>query len=324
MRVDDNGFVMPSKIHDSPDYSIVFLGGSTTECWLVPEKKRFPYLVGRLMEQATGRKINSYNAARSGGTSMHSINILLNKVIPLKVDVAVLMHNINDLSALHNNSTYWSDNPSRAIILREVSNEKTRELNWIRLFSDIRDLMIPHLYVELRRLFFKDNGESRFVIALIKSIFGRELAEEEKVYSDPEFVKGKSIDRYNILSQFKQSLRTFVEVCRVWNIRPVLMTQVSRLASVTDQKNSNSFKHFLQDLENRQGVTIEDYTNIYLEMNSSIREVAEEQNILLVDLEQQVTAMGAGQYIYDLIHFNEQGSVLVSELIGKDLLKVTK
>lgn len=49
LRVDENGFIMPSKIYDQPDMSIVFLGGSTTECLYMDEENRFPYLTGRIL-----------------------------------------------------------------------------------------------------------------------------------------------------------------------------------------------------------------------------------------------------------------------------------
>ena len=51
LRVDRQGFIMPAKIHDHPDLTIAFLGGSTTECTYVDEDQRFPYLVGRLLER---------------------------------------------------------------------------------------------------------------------------------------------------------------------------------------------------------------------------------------------------------------------------------
>ena len=51
IRVDRQGFIMPSKVHDRPDLTLAFLGGSTTECIYVDENQRFPYLVGRLLER---------------------------------------------------------------------------------------------------------------------------------------------------------------------------------------------------------------------------------------------------------------------------------
>ena len=91
-----------------PDKVIVFLGGSTTECMFVDEDHRFPYVAGQILEQETGAKINSYNGGMSGSNSLNAIDILINKVIPLKPDVVVFMENINDLSTLLYEGTYWN------------------------------------------------------------------------------------------------------------------------------------------------------------------------------------------------------------------------
>src|SRR5262245_59139032 len=37
LRADENGFIIPSRIHDSADLTLVFLGGSTTECLFMEE-----------------------------------------------------------------------------------------------------------------------------------------------------------------------------------------------------------------------------------------------------------------------------------------------
>ena len=52
IRIDADGYVLPSKIHDNPDVQIVFLGGSTTACLWMAEENRFPYLTGRLVKRA--------------------------------------------------------------------------------------------------------------------------------------------------------------------------------------------------------------------------------------------------------------------------------
>ncbi len=113
-KIDENGFVKPSKIHENPDLKIFFIGGSTTECEMVDEKYRFPYFAGRILEEKTGKKIDSYNAGRSGNNSIHSINNLVNKIIPLNPDIVVRMENINDISTLFYEGTYWNRNNTRS------------------------------------------------------------------------------------------------------------------------------------------------------------------------------------------------------------------
>jgi hypothetical protein len=125
LRVDRQGFIMPSKIHDRPDLTLAFLGGSTTECAYVTEDQRFPYLVGRWLERDTRLKVNSYNAGRSGNNTLHCLNILLNKVVSLKPDIVILMENINDLAILIYEKTYWNTNPSRSPIQERLPTFKT-------------------------------------------------------------------------------------------------------------------------------------------------------------------------------------------------------
>jgi hypothetical protein len=99
VRTDADGFMLPYNIYDKPDLTLVFLGGSTVACIYVDEDQRFPHLAGQLLEQKTGKKITSINSGVGGNNSLHSIDVLLNKIIPIKPDVVVMMHNINDLVA---------------------------------------------------------------------------------------------------------------------------------------------------------------------------------------------------------------------------------
>lgn len=107
LAIDSNGFIGPSEIHASPDHKIVFLGGSTTECLYVDEDKRFPYVVGRQLESTAQLKINTYNGGVSANESMHSLNALINKVLPMKPSIVVVMHNVNDLGVLRAHGSYW-------------------------------------------------------------------------------------------------------------------------------------------------------------------------------------------------------------------------
>ena len=99
-RVDNNGFILPRNNYDDPDYKIVFIGGSTTECMYVTENNRFPYLTGQIIEEKTKKHINSYNMGGSGNNSIHSLDIILNKIMPMNPDIIVIMHVANDYAVL--------------------------------------------------------------------------------------------------------------------------------------------------------------------------------------------------------------------------------
>ncbi len=82
---------MPAQRFDSPSATIVFLGGSTTECLFVAEDLRFPTYVSTLLE-TKGLQINSMNFGRSANNVQHSINNLINHVVNDEPDIVVMMH----------------------------------------------------------------------------------------------------------------------------------------------------------------------------------------------------------------------------------------
>jgi hypothetical protein len=115
----------------------VFLGGSITECLFVDADHRFPYVAGQILEQETGARINSYNGGMSGSNTLNAIDILINKVIPLKPDVVVFMENINDLSTLLYEGTYWNKRTARS----PLETLKKRQLAGKLL----KEIFIPNL-----------------------------------------------------------------------------------------------------------------------------------------------------------------------------------
>ena len=79
--------------------TILFLGGSTTECNEVDEQFRFPAVVETLL-RAAGANVRVENGGVRGHTSQDSINALLNRSDFRNADIIVLMQNINDRARL--------------------------------------------------------------------------------------------------------------------------------------------------------------------------------------------------------------------------------
>jgi lysophospholipase L1-like esterase len=292
LRIDGDGFIIPSRIHAKPDLSLVFLGGSSTACGYMEETQRFPYLAGRILEHATGKEINSYNSGVGGNNSLHSLNILLNKVIPLKPQVAVLCHNINDLTTLLLEGTYWSANPSRSAIVA-VNPSITGSL------KQIRDLLIPNLSQEIKQL---------------SQQIKQRLRKSRKPTSDEdEFarVRNRKI-RYNeadMRQSFRRNLQLFIDLCRLHRIQPVLMTQPSRLKDIPDP----IIKTSLADLESRQGSSYFEYKKLFDSFNDEIRETGGKNDIPVIDLAAQIPP--EKEYLYDIVHFTPQGSQRAAEII---------
>jgi hypothetical protein len=295
-RIDGNGFVMPSKIHDKPDLSIVFLGGSTTACHYVEEENRFPYLAGRLLEKQAGLKVNSFNSGVGGNYSLHSINILVNKVIPLKPDIVVMLHNINDLAILMNAKSYYNNTFKKGATANIVEfKPPALTARGIALF--------PNVYRGLRDL----EKHVRRSLYPNKPVMARK--DETQNLARQKI----TLDQPAILKEFEMSLQTFIYICRARNIIPVLMTMENRLKEAPDP--------LIKKL-NTPGLTYAAYKEMFDRFNQAIRDLGARNQVLVIDLGRQVPQ--EKEYMYDLVHFTDRGSRLAAQIISAGLRPVVE
>lgn len=124
------------------------------------------------------------------------------------------------------------------------------------------------------------------------------------------------IDKHHILSEFEFNLRTFIAICKARNIIPILMTQASRYKETPDQ----IVLLHTNDLYGRSGITYKEFREIFDLLNQKIREVATNEKISLVDLAKDVPQ--DKYYMCDDVHFNENGCMYVTQIIGKVLIGI--
>jgi hypothetical protein len=293
LRVDENGFIMPSEKYPNPDISLVFLGDSVTAELLVDEDKRFPYLSGVLLEKDLGVKINSFNASRTANNTLNTLDILLNKIIPIKPNIAIMMHNNNDVAIMLYEKTYWNNSPTRHVIF------DMNEYILSDYFKIIRDKYIPNVSRELRLA-----GARLRTLLKTKGI--------DKDNDEFAKIRNKKVN-YNIaemVEQFEMNLQTFIIICKIRKIAPVLMTMASRFTENPDKAIMARFKDV--------SISYQEYKHLFDLFNDSIRKKAVENNILLIDLAAKIPP--EKEYIYDVIHYNNTGSIKAAAII-KDNLK---
>jgi hypothetical protein len=296
VRTDGQGFMLPYNRYDKPDLTVVFLGGSTVACIYVDEDQRYPYLAGQLLEQKTGKKITSINSGVGGNNSLHSIDILLNKIFPMKPDVVVMMHNINDLVALIYDQTYWGNNPTRQPI---VNFYFYKNLSGFKALSTLaRDMYIPNLHAATRILSHK--------------IFGKKVKDQDDEFA---YIRGKKllIDEAAITDEFKMNLQTFINICRARRITPVLMTQFNRYKPNPDPKVMAA----MQGFESDSGISVGEFMALYANFNEAIREVGKQNGVQVIDLARLIPQ--DSKYIYDVVHLNTKGSQLAAQVISDQL-----
>lgn len=293
LRTDANGFIEPSLVHEKADWTVVFLGGSTTECLLVEEQRRFPHLVGRLLELGRpGLKVNSVNAGVGGNDTLHSLTALAHKVAPLRPDAVVILHNINDLAVLVHEGSYWNAMPTRSPVVREDLGFAARTA-----LREAKNRLVPNLWIGAR------NAGQR-----LARLLGREPDEfrgsRRPFEGDPEA----------LAREFAANLRVLVGTCRARGITPVLMTMASRLAEHPDEE-------VRRGMGNLPGELLGDYAamrGLFERFNETVRRVGAEEGVAVIDLARAIPQ--ERRFVYDVVHLTDEGSERAAGLIADALV----
>ena len=299
-EVDADGFLKPSAVHDKPDLSIIFQGGSTTEIVYVDPELRFPYLAGRLIEQKTGKKVNTYNAGVSGSFTLDSINTLLNKLVARKPDVVVMMEDINDLNTLlYNHNSYYGKirNPLIEIEQKRGRQKKSITGSLSSLGDAFLTATIPHTYARLSFLAAALTGQ-----------------QEETDEFAPVRDEVRQVDPEAIRAQFHRNLVLYARIARTFGITPVFMTQANRFYD-----DSPDWAAYIKaNIEKKTKLPFEAYRELHRSLNQVIRDVGAEENVLVIDLEKRIP--GRSEFIHDPVHFNNNGSRLAAQIISDELI----
>ena len=292
---DANGFIHNGNPYElNPDLRIIFFGGSTTENLYVKTQNRFPSVVERYMRKELSQTVAIHNSGVSGNNSMHSNLALIAKGIPLKPNLVILMHNINDLGLLMKTNSYWIAPINRALVSGNTQSSFTAQTSSASaifvLFKSLKNIIFPNLYTYLQPRLFRTSRDDEF----------------------KDFRGEDSIDLEDAAKQFYSSLVSFIEVSRAWGIEPILMTQSNRM-TVDDL----AFKRLLETVP-ELGTSPKKFVAIYKRFNNITRMVAKDQNVSLIDLDTLIP--GSAKYLYDGVHFNDDGSRLAGQIIGDHLI----
>ena len=292
LKTDNNGFIKNNNkqtpISKNNSLKIIFFGGSTTESLFVDENKRFPSLLEKKLREKINENIFVYNAGVSGNNSLHSLINLISKGISIEPNYVVLMNNMNDLGSFKLSGSYWKAPISRSII------NKPEEKNFFRLvFNKTKDFLIPNLYNYIRP----------------------RIRINKRVKSNDEWVefRNNKIDYDKLDDMYSSSIKSFIKVSRAWNIEPILMTQFNRVNSA-DPLWQKTFLKYEGNYDSNN-----DYIKKYHQFNDIVRKIAKDYNVNLIDLAVKVPRNN--NYIYDVVHLNENGSKVVADILTDFFIK---
>ena len=298
LRTNNQGFIIGERdtVKKSNAVDIIFFGGSTTECKYVEEDKRFPYLVADKLEKKDGLLLQTLNGGVSGNNTMHSLLNSIVKGLEIKPKFMVLMHAVNDVALISKEQAYWRG-PKSKVFINEGKIIKDPTFIYF-LFKQVKKILIPNIWLQIRHVVsakIDDTGNA--------DEWASSRNNPKANYSDVEQV---------LAEDFSSALKSFVAVSRAWGIEPILMTQFNRILI------SDSFIR-TQYEKTSQPISYDEFAKLYSLANELIRKIAKDEQVFLIDLDKELT--GNNIYIYDAVHLNTQGSIVVAEYIANEMAK---
>jgi lysophospholipase L1-like esterase len=140
-------------------------------------------------------------------------------------------------------------------------------------------------------------------------------------YDEFASIRGQhiDIDKKTIKNKFELNLQTFINICGARNIKPVLMTQQNRFTGIPDALISETVaKKLKKDFD----IEYKDYKEVYDLLNQTTREAGQKNGVMVIDLDKEIPH--TKEFMYDLVHFNDNGSKLAAERISKKLLPIIR
>ena len=231
LRTDERGYLLPSRHFDDAQATVVFFGGSTTECAAVQEDLRFPVLVSDILAR-DGVKINTRNIARSGSNVHDVVNVLFNHAVSDRPDFAVLMEASNDIGTLREGHEY-AHSMGSAVSLKLVAK-------WV--------IQIMSSRIDLAGLVRQS--------AMPEGLRPKDPSVDWRQTQAPA--------DSGLVDLYRSRLKTFVHMCRDFHIEPVLMTQpysrhrTALTPSWLDETAQDQFNDVIRQVGKSEGVLVID------------------------------------------------------------------
>ena len=108
ITTDQDGFILPRSGGRAHGRKIVIIGDSVVESMYVDPDHRFCSRLEDILCDEWGLEISVLNGGYGGTTVLHSLNVFLNKLIPLRPAAVILMTGIVDVDVAYLRASYWS------------------------------------------------------------------------------------------------------------------------------------------------------------------------------------------------------------------------
>ncbi len=283
-----------------PDHAhtltIITIGGSTTECHFLNDKKTWPFLLGqKLQDSFPGSWLN--NAGLDGHSTYGHIVMLNDHIKQLKPSVVLFLTGINDV---------------------ETSGPLFHDmLNTRGAFPDLKHYLfenseVLNLLLNLARGWRaqKFNNTTNSLLVLDKT---KQLVLPDSV------MKSRLSQQQPYLETYRSRLSQLADTCLAWHILPVFITQPNQFGEGLDSLTGADLALFPADPGDKtiNGKLIWDMLEEY---NNVTRSVCAQKQLPVIDL--ALLMPKNSLYYYDMSHFTNQGAEKVADILASGLIPV--
>jgi lysophospholipase L1-like esterase len=286
------------KNHEN-EYRILILGGSTSECLYLDDRETWPYLLMKKLDKTTeDKKVVAMNIGKSG----HGLrnNLLALKYLPdyYEPDLIILLTGANDVLFKLSRKDAWQPfNES------EFDNTESYTFSVFPGY-DWKSAMVYKIYNSINLKFEKVKPQDGIGNTLVENRLKRQNA-ENWINEIPDLTLE--------LEDYEKSLERVIDLSNERNSSLIFMTQPYLWKeNMTPEEDASLWMTY--DFGENYYPT---ETMIYSmeEFNNRLLKICESnKNLFCIDLEEIVPK--TLDYLYDDMHFNENGASFVAEEIS--------
>jgi len=286
--------------------TIITVGGSTTESFLIPDDKTWSAIIEKKIEESF-RHVWVNNAGLDGHSTFGHIVLMNDFITNIKPKVVLFLVGINDL--WKKSSTSFDSGLKKDLTLNYTSIKAFLRTvgNYSEVFALAYNLYryskkIPVSYMNFQEIDFEKQKQL-------------EIPRDDEL----EIIREKHHEfKEKYEKSYRWRLKQLIKISRENNIHPILLTQPALFGDAIDDVtnvNLGSIDRGNGKNGNIAWKSLENYNDV-------TRAIGLEQNVLVIDLANEMPK--STKYFYDFIHFNNDGSEKVAEIVYNNLLPYLK
>lgn len=277
--------------------TVVTVGGSTTECFELPEEQTWPYLLGLKLRQECP-KVWLNNAGLSGYSTFGHLVLLQDYLLKLHPKVIIFLVGLNDIGV----------QGAREYDTRlKLANFRSLERTLATLANHSE---VAAAALNLYRYYFPKS---------VMAVAARKMGEIDlKSYGQLEVAPaaGAALKREHqekYLTPFRERVERLIALSRGSGIEPVFLTQPALYGNGVDELTGVDLRTVKVTPE-MSGKVAWEVLELY---NDVIRELGKQEGVWVIDLARELPQ--DSRYYYDLMHYTQAGSERVAAIIDTQL-----